>query len=180
MKFRGTVYFDFENKDAWRLFLLLWEAEREGVSLDVRWVGFVPGGPGAADAMSPVARALAAHAAVAEPERRKVLRTGLFTLVHREGDSLADDLTLQAAARVAELDADVLQAAIPAAGHRQLVDDCARADELGVEAVPSIAREGTPLHIVTTGALQHGAARPRLEIIDGVLGDDGLWRLEKP
>lgn len=180
MHFDGTVYFDFESNDSWRLFLLLTEAAREGVDVDVAWVGYLVDGPGEPDTMPPGARALAAHAAVVEPDRQRVLRTGLFTLVHRQGDSLADDLTLRAAARVAGLDADVLLGAIPASGHHALQQGCAGAAAAGVVGVPSITRHRSPVRVMTTQAVETGRAKPRLAAIDQMLEDDGLWRLEKP
>jgi len=180
MQFSGTVYFDFESKNAWRLFLLLTEAAREGVKVDADWVGYVQGDLDDPHAMSAGARALAAHAAVAEPQRRQVLRTGLFTLIHRQGDTLDDELTIRAAAKVAGVDADTLFGAIPASGHAALRDGCARARQAGVVNVPSIVRHGSPLYVATTPALAEGAAKPRLVAIDQMLEDDGLWRLEKP
>jgi hypothetical protein len=180
MQFGGTVYFDFESEDSWRLFLLLTEAALEGVHVDVTWVGYIVGGPGEPEGMRPGARALAAHAAVMELDRQRVLRTGLFTLVHRQGDSLADELTLRAAAQVAGVDADVLLEAIPASGHRELERGCAEAAAAGVVAVPSIARHGSPVHVATTPAVATGRATPRVVAIDQMLQDDGLWRLEKP
>jgi hypothetical protein len=180
VSFTGTVYFDFESADSWRLFVLLASAEQQGMSFDLDWVGFAPGGPGTAEAMSPGVRALAAHAAVIEPQRQQRLRAALFTLRHREGDSLDDELTYRAAARVAGVDGDVLLEAIPDVGHRSLVVAQRKAADAGVEAVPSIARHGPPVHIVTTPAVHQGPAKPRLAVIDEMLSDDGLWRLSKP
>lgn len=176
----GTIYFDFESEDAWRLFVLLATAEQEGASLDLSWVGFSPDGPGASDSMSPGVRALAAHAAVAEPQRRRRIREALFTLRHRHGDSFAEELTYRAAAKVAGLDGDVLLAAIGEVGHRTLVENSAAAREAGVDAVPSIVGHGPPLHVRTTPAVLLGRATPRLGVIAQVLQDDGLWELGKP
>ena len=178
--FTGTVYFDFESADSWRLFVLLATAEQQGMSLDLDWVGFPPDGPGSATAMTPGVKALAAHAAVIEPQRRQRLRAALFTLRHRQGDSLDDELTYRAAAQVAGVDGDVLLEAIPDVGHRSLVIAHRKAADAGVAAVPSIARHGPPIHIITTPAVHQGAAKPRLAVIDGMLSDDGLWRLAKP
>jgi hypothetical protein len=180
VNFSGTVYFDFESADSWRLFVLLTTAEQEGVALDLTWTAFPVGGAGDADDMSPGIRALAAHAAVVEPHRQRRLREALFTLRHRQGDSLGDELTYRVAAKVAGLDGDVLLAAIPDVGHRSLVIAHRTASNAGIAAVPSIARQGPAIHVTTTPAVQNGRARPRLELINQMLTDDGLWGLAKP
>ncbi len=180
MSFSGTVYFDFESADSWRLFLLLTTAAEEGAALDVTWVGFPVDGPGSAGDMTPGVRALAAHAAVIEPERQQRLRQALFTLRHSQGDALDAELTYRAAAKVAGVDGDVLLAAIPDVGHRSLVLAHRTAVEAGVSVVPSIARQGPAVHVTTTPAVQMGRARPRLDLIDQMLADDGLWGLVKP
>ena len=82
MSFSGTVYFDFESADSWRLFVLLATAAQEGAKLDLAWIGFPTAGPGTSDAMAPEIRALAAHAAVVEPQRQRRLREALFMLRH--------------------------------------------------------------------------------------------------
>jgi hypothetical protein len=178
--FIGTVYFDFEGADSWRLFSLLTRAAAEGVRVNVEWVGFPVDGPGDRDALTPGVRALAAHAAVAEPARRAVIRQALFTLVHREGDSLSAELTYRAAAKVAGLDGDVLLAAIPQVGFTSLVATHERAVAAGITATPTIARHGPPVRVVSNPAIHHGPAKPRVELIDRMLEDDGIWELVKP
>jgi hypothetical protein len=178
--FSGTVYFDFESADSWRLFSLFAKAAAEGVRLDLQWIGFPPGGPGGKEAMTPGVRALAAHAAVLEPGRQHIVRQALFTLVHRQGDSLDSELTYRAAARVASLDGDVLLAAIPQVGYTTLATAYDRAVAAGIEGVPTVARHGPPVRIVTNPAIHDGPARPRLELIDRMLEDDGIWELVKP
>lgn len=180
MEFTGTVYFDFEGADSWRLFSLLTRGAAEGVRVDVDWVGFPVGGPGDREAMAPGVRALAAHEAVVEPARQQVMRQALFTLVHRQGDTLDAELTYRAAAKVAGLDGDVLLAAIPQMGFTSLAAAHERAVAAGVTAPPSIARHGPPVRVVTNPAVDHGLARPRLELIDRMLEDDGIWELVKP
>jgi hypothetical protein len=178
--FAGTVYFDFEDADSWRLFSLFTRAATEGVRLELDWVGFPAGGPGDAESMTPGVRGLAAHAAVAEPARRQVVRQALFTLVHRQGDSLGAELTYRAAAKVAGLDGDVLMAAIPQVGFTAVAAAYDRAVAAGITATPTIARHGPPVRVVTNAAIHDGPARPRLELIDRMLEDDGMWQLVKP
>jgi hypothetical protein len=184
VEFTGTIYFDFESADSWRLFALTVAAERERVAVSATWRGFMVG---RADEeltepaeMGPGERALAAHAAVFDLVRQRRLREALFTLVHRQGDSLEDELTYRAAAKVAGLDGDVLLDAIDEIGFRTLVQGHRTALASGVTATPSIVRNGPPLLVTTTPAIQDDRARPRLEIIDRMLADDGLWGLVKP
>ena len=178
--FTGTVYFDFEGADSWRLFSLLTQAAAEGIRVDVEWVGYPVGGPGDREAMTAGVRALAAHAAVGEPARRQVVRQALFTLVHSQGDSLDAELTYRAAAKVAGLDGDVFLAAIPQVGFSTLGAAYERGVAAGITGTPTIARHGPPVRVVTNPAIHHGAAKPRLELIDRMLDDDGIWELVKP
>lgn len=180
MEFTGTVYFDFTDAGSWRLFSLLTRAATEGVRLDLEWVGFPAAGPVDRTALTAAVRGLSAHAAVAEPSRRQVVRQALFTLLHRQGDSLDAELTYRAAAKVAGLDGDVLLAAIPQTGFTAFETGYLRAVEAGVAGVPTITRHGPPLRIGTTPAVEHGPARPRVEVIDRMLEDDGIWELVKP
>ncbi len=180
MEFTGTVYFDFLSADAWRLFVLLSTAEQERVEVKLEWKGFVVEGLSEPGAMTPGQRGLAAHAAVVDPKRQRRLREALFTLVHSQRDSLEDELTYRAAAKVAGLDGTVLLEAIEEVGYRTLVQQHRAAAAAGVTAVPSIVRHGPPLLVTSTQALREGRAKPRLEIIDRMLDDDGLWGLVKP
>ncbi len=180
MNFTGTIYFGFEDADSWRLFLLLGAAERERVHVGVEWKGFAAEPLPPPDAMTPGQRALAAHAAIREPQRQRRLREAFFTLVHSDGDSLEDELTYRVAAKYAGVDGDVLVDAITAAGYRNLGEERDAAVAAGVVGVPSLVRQGPPVRITTTGAVHDGPARPRLALLDQMLADDGLWSLAKP
>lgn len=180
MHFSGTVYFDFVGEDSWRLFLVMTGAVQEGGRLNLEWIGLPSAGLDDASPMTPGDRALAAHAAVVEPARQERLRQALFTLVHRQGDSLDAEITYRAAARVAGVDGDVLLEAITDVGYRTLVAGRDRAEKAGVEAAPSIVRNGPPVHVRTTPAIATGRALSRLSLIDQMLDDDGMWTLTKP
>lgn len=180
MQFEGTVYFDFESGDSWRLFRLIATAAQEGATVSTSWVGFPAELPQSPDAMTPGQRALAAHAAIVEPSRQLRLRQALFTLVHLQGDSLDEELTYRAAAKVAGVDGDVLLDAIQDVGYRTMIADRERGTARGVIGTPSIARQGPPLRVTTTPAVETGRASPRLTLIDHMLDDDGLWGLVKP
>jgi len=180
MTLRGTVYFDFESTDSFRLFLLLVKAEQEGADIDLTWRPRPPGDEVGTGELTPWERALAAHALVREPIRQDLFRRGLFIAIHRQGDSPAEDLTYRAAAQVAGLDADILLEAITRSGRDEVEVARRHAIEAGVTAVPTIVNAGPALHVVTTAALDHGPASPRVDVIAAMLADDGLWRLDKP
>jgi hypothetical protein len=50
----------------------------------------------------------------------------------------------------------------------------------GVRDVPSIVRHGPVLQIRTTDAVTRGDARARLDLLQAVMEDDGIWELKKP
>lgn len=180
MRFGADLYFDFDGGDSWRLFLLLTRAEEEGVTLDVQWIGLDPSWDGGDAPLRGGQRALAMHAAVHDFAKQRLLRQALFTLAHRQGDSFEDDLTLLAAAKVAGLDGEVMLGSVDTTGRAELRRNRQAAASVGVLGVPSMVRGGPPLLVGTTAALDEGPARRRLEVIDGMLDDDGLWHLSKP
>lgn len=180
MRFTGDLYFDFDSDECWRLFLLLTRAEQEGIGVDVAWQGMDRAWDGGDEPLRGGLRALAMHAAVHDFSRQRRLRQALFTLTHRQGDSFDDDLTLLAAARVAGLDGEVMLGAVDTTGASELRRNREAAASCGVVAVPSFVRGGPPLLITSTPALEEGLARGRLEVIDRMLDDDGLWSLSKP
>jgi hypothetical protein len=181
MRLTGDLYFDFEDVECWRLFLLLTRAEEtENVTVDLEWHGLDPAWDGGAEPLEGGRRALAMHAAVHDPARQRTVRAALFTLRHREGDRLDDDLALMAAAQVAGLDPEVMVEAIDTTGAAELRRSLDSARSAGVDSVPTLVRDGPPLTVSTTPAVEHGPAAARLEIIDHMLADDGLWKLTKP
>ncbi len=54
------------------------------------------------------------------------------------------------------------------------------ARELGVSKVPTIVRQGPPVYIKTTGAAAYGDPVARLELVNSMLNDDGMWEMSKP
>lgn len=180
MDLAATVYFDFESADSWRFFLLCMNAEAEGAKLDLTWVGLAPDLPTDPMQLTPGQRAVAAHAAVREPTQQRTMRQALFTMRHRQGDSLADNLTYRAAARVAGMDDEILLKAITNVGLTAVRRQQKAAEDHGVVTSPTLVAGGPSLHVVTNDAVMDGPARPRIAIIAQMLSDDGLWRLEKP
>ena len=174
VRFSGDIWFDFDDVECWRVFLLLDRAAGdEGVDVDLTWLGFDPSWDGGDAPLRGGLRALAIHAAVHDRDRQRTLRSALFTLRHRQGDDFDD-------AQVAGLDGPVMLKAIDTTGAAQLRRHRLAATSIGIVGVPTVVRDGPPLAIATTPAVEEGPARARLEVIDRMLEDDGLWRLAKP
>jgi hypothetical protein len=49
-----------------------------------------------------------------------------------------------------------------------------------IRHIPTIVRWGPPLYVEVNPAALEGDVLARLEVIDAVLEDDGLWVLRKP
>ena len=105
----------------------------------------------------------------------------VLVATHLEGAAPGHVDTLRVAARVAGVPSDLVAPdRLATEGAEVLAETIAEAHGLGVAAVPTIYRHGPPVTIRTTPAVGTGSARRRLEVIDGMLADDGLWSLTKP
>ena len=181
MEFPGRVYFDFTSPDVWRFFLLLVNAQDEGVRIGLDWIAFRPADERAAG--TDTARLHAASELVRQdvPSRHGLFVASLLTAVHRDAAAPAASDLVALGCRVAEIPEDVTSASALAGPGAVLVDNAeAQADALGVDAVPTLYRHGPVLSLRLTGAVASGGATERLETIDRVLGDDALWELRKP
>jgi hypothetical protein len=183
MDFAGQIFIDFERFAVWRLYSTALQASRDrSVRVDVTWEEFLaedidPGGV----VPAPV-RLLGACAAVRDvyPERHQRFVQALLTLVFEEKDDPKKDTTLAVAARVAGISGDDVIARSLDPGLRLLMDWSAAARERGVTDVPTIVNNGPPLYVKLTGAANYGSPVMRLELIDRMLRDDGVWEMTKP
>jgi predicted DsbA family dithiol-disulfide isomerase len=177
MEFSGRVYFDFASPDVFRLYRLFSEARREGAVLTLEWRAFSTredGGDRPALAASELVR-------VALPEKHGKFVRAMIAAVHLEGSDPTDPSTVAVAAKAAGVPIEVVSAAeIAARGEGLLEGTVAEATELGVADVPTIYRLGPVVYIRTTPAVLSGAASERLDLIDRMLEDDGIWELTKP
>jgi predicted DsbA family dithiol-disulfide isomerase len=177
MEFSGRIYFDFVSPDVFRLYRLLTEARREGGAVAVEWRAFTT----SEDGLDRPALAASELVRDSVPARHvKFVRTMLAT-VHLEGSDPSDPTTVAVAATAAGVGPEVVsESEISAAGAPLLAATVAEAVELGVADVPTIYRHGPVVQIRTTPAVLSGAALARLELIDRMLEDDGIWELTKP
>jgi hypothetical protein len=186
MTFDGRLYFDFESKHVWRFFQLLLKAQQEGAQPGLDWKPFLVDGLPDGSADGPLeghARLLAASEVV---RHDAVLAHGPFvaaalTAVHQEAMAVDDPAIVALAAKVAQLDDEFLNAGvIDGVGRVLLRASQDEATALGVDAVPSVYRHGPVVAVRTTAAVTLGSGIRRLELIDAMLEDDGLWELRKP
>jgi hypothetical protein len=182
MQFNGRVYYDFDTKDVWRFLQLLLGAQREGAQPGLEWKPYLTDGVPDDDLVGQ-ARLLAAAEIV---RTEAVLAHGAFlsavlTAVHGEAMEVHDPAVLEVALRVAGLDAAFIDDdLIDGRGAVLLGKAQAEAEAVGVDAVPSVYRHGPVVAIRTTAAVTMGSSLRRLELIDAMLQDDGLWELRKP
>jgi Tfp pilus assembly protein FimV len=173
VRFEGRVYFDFVNPAVWWLYRFLGIAAKEGADLRLDWRPF--------DAEGDVASkgALASFAAVQaeHPERQGTYLQALLALRHHQGADLGSSETLAAAADAARVAAPSVSSV---EWHDLVAASTLEARELGVVATPTMYRHGPVLHVEVNQAALSGDVQRRLKLIDGVLGDDGIWRLSKP
>lgn len=182
MEFSGRVYFDIGSGDSWRFYQLIARAFEERVQIRLGWRSWVAGGVGAGP-LTGQERAQAAYEWVREvmPTKQGAFLQALLVAVHEENEPPGADATIALACRVAGIDADIVTAAeVDGEGRRLLEISIREGNELGVVGVPSVYRLGPVLQVRTTGAVTHGKASDRLETINRMLEDDGLWELRKP
>lgn len=183
MEFTGRIFFDFDSFDVARLYQAALKAARDrSIGVMYTWEEFLIGEIDYDRPIPPKVRALGACAAVrdAHPEQHQRFVQAMLTLVYLEKDDPRKDTTLAVAAKVAGLDGgDVIVRAIDP-GLDLLIAGREEARKLGVADVPTIVDSGPPLLIKTTAAANYGSAVRRLDLINRMLHDDGVWSMTKP
>lgn len=174
MAFSGRVYFSFGSRDTFHFYRFLAAAVDEGAELQLSWVPFLEGDDPAE------LRAAAAFAAVkgADPDRHGAYLQAFLGSVHIDGAALDDDAGYVAAAEHAGVEPAIPLGWIESVEAVRAASDEGR--ELGVTATPAIFRYGPVLRVVVNPAALQGDVLARLDLIDRMIGDDGVWRLDKP
>lgn len=183
MDFKGRIFFNFETYDVWRLYSTALKASRDkNVNVDVTWEEFLVEEVDTDRSVPAKTRALGACAVVRDqfPEQHQRFVQALLTLVYQEKDDPRKDTTLAVAAKVAGIDAEPVIAGALEPGLSLLMETSRAARELGVANVPTIVHNGPALYVKTTAAASYGSAVLRLDLINRMLGDDGLWEMTKP
>lgn len=184
MDFTGRIFYSFETYDVWRIYATALKASQtRGVTVSLEWEEFLVDDIESDVLRIPAkTRALAACAAVRDshPEQHQRFVQALLTLVYQEKDHPGKDQTLAVAAHVAGIGgAEVIARAVDP-GLDLLREATSKAREIGVSNVPTIVRNGPPVYIKTTGAANSGNSVDRLDLLNRMLNDDGIWTLAKP
>jgi len=172
----GSCFFDF-GVESHRFHELVERAISEHVSLMLTWRAFAER---IGDGLDPDARLLAAHEVIRDRQKQRRFRQAVFVMVHRHGDAPSDPVTLRAAIKIAGMDGDVVEEAIERDGVRLLDTVREAADDAGVDGLPAVVGGGPAVTVRLTPAATNGNARPRLDLIEKVAADDGIWSLQKP
>lgn len=183
MHFTGRVFFNFDTYDVWRIYTILVKASQvREVTIDVEWRPFLAHDLESEAEVLSATKALAACEVVRDSHPAEYARFAgaLLTMAYQEKDDPGAEKTLTVAARVAGIDAAPVTARVLDPGLRLLEKATAAARERGVTDVPTIERQGPPVHIKTTGAANFGDAVGTLELINRMLDTDGIWTLSKP
>ncbi len=183
MDFTGRIHFNLKSFDVWRVYSTIARASQaSGVTIGLEWCAFLTEDLDRTQQVPAHIKALGAYEAVRElrPDAHGRFLQALFTLTFEDKDNPGESKTLAVAARVAGIDADEVIARAIDPGLDLVEAATAEARERGVTRVPTIVRDGPPVYIKTTGAANYGDPVARLELINGMLDDDGIWSLSKP
>ncbi len=169
MRFEGRVYYDFSPR-TWRFYRFLAAAGKEGAVLRLDWRSFLAGD----DPQSASGLALVESVRRDAPDQHGVFLQALLALRHLEDADLTDPRTAAVAANAAGLALKIEPS--PEA----VIVSTAEGRALGVTGTPTVHRHGPVLRVEVNPAAYEGDVLGRLERIDAVLEDDGIWVLEKP
>lgn len=175
----GSVFFDFGVESS-QLHDLVERAIGERVAMMLKWKALAEPVSGGSNELSPTERLLAAHEVIRERQRQRRFRQAVFTMMYRHDDDPADPVTLRTGVKIAGMDWQVVEEAIERDGDRLLGEVRTQADGAGIEHLPAFVATGPAVTIKLTPAASSGSARSKLEIIERMAADDGIWSLAKP
>jgi len=169
MIFQGRIYYDF-SPPVWRFYRFLTAASNEGADLRLEWRPFLI----EADRQSAAGLALVESVRRRFPDRHGAYLQALLALRHLEGA----DLTDSSVTAVGASSVSIMETITP--DFDAVAASTEEATRIGVSAAPTVFRHGPVLHVDVNPAAYSGDTLERLRLIDGVLEDDGIWRLSKP
>lgn len=169
MVFRGRVYYSF-SPSVWRFYRFLTAASSAGADLRLSWRPFLAED----DPQSATGLALVESVRHRFPERHGAYLQALLALRHLEDADLTNPRVAEAAAASAAIEETIVPD--PDAVARSTAEGV----HAGVTDVPTVIRDGPALHVEVNPASYSGDVLSRLNLIDAVLEDDGIWSLSKP
>jgi hypothetical protein len=180
VQFTAEFFYDFESLHVWRIYRTLIRAVDTGrVTVHLDWSGFAGKD---LDPTSGAGRGLAASEVIhrENPAVHERFIYAMMQLGFQDGEDLGADKTLAIAAKFAGIEATWLIGRAGRVGADLLGESTHRARELGVVGVPTAIRHGSPVLIKTSPAADSGDPVERVELMDRMLRDDGIWSMAKP
>ena len=165
MRFDGQVWFDFSDPGVWHFYRFVRQLAAEGHEVALEWL------PRPSDRE---AEAMSIFMSLDDPQDRGRFLHAMLGLVHLESEDAADDATITRAMDAARL------TMTEAGAEPDLSELTARAESLGVSAVPAMYRHGPVVTVTLNGAALLGDVAQRAETIQRMLDDDGIWSMSKP
>ena len=169
MRFEGRVYYDF-SPQVWRFYRFLAAAGQKGADLRLDWRSFLADD----DPQSATGLALVESVRRNAPEKHGAFLQALLALQNIDGADLADPRTAAAAAEAAGI------AGVIDPNPEAVAASTEEGRMFGVSGTPTIYRHGPVLRVEVNPAAYEGDVLERLNRINAVLEDDGLWVLQKP
>lgn len=164
--FTGQIWFDFSSPSVWVFYQWVRALASTGTDVAIEWLPLPKGTERAA---------MATLLAIEAPDDRGRYLHAMLGLVHIEGMEASDLKTVAAALGAADLNSVIVKDA-----HPLLEELRSRATRLGVDAVPTLFRNGPVMSIQFNPAILAEDPLHTAETINRVLGSDGMWELRKP
>jgi len=165
MRFVGRVWFDFTNPEVWHLYRFVRAFVEAGNQAAIEWLPLYKDSE---------VEAMSAFVMPRNPEDRGRFLHAMLGLVHIERLDANREATVAMALENAGLGSEI---AIDVPQLRQIASD---AHELGVVHTPTIYNHGPVMHVKLNAAAITGDVEATGRALMDVLGNDGIWAIEKP
>ncbi|GMQ97554.1 MAG: hypothetical protein BMS9Abin17_0052 [Acidimicrobiia bacterium] len=165
MRIDGRVWFDFTNPEVWHFYRFVRAFVEAGNHAAIEWLPLYNDSE---------VEAMSAFVMPRNSEDRGRFLHAMLGLVHMEHLDANKEATvvnaLESAGLASEIVIDVPQL-------QQLAKD---AHDLGVQRTPTIYNHGPVMHVTLNGAATAGDVEETGRTLMDVLGNDGIWAIEKP
>jgi len=165
MRFEGRVWFDFTNPEVWHFYRFVRTFVEAGNQAAIEWLPLY---------IDNELEAMSAFVMPRTPEDRGRFLHAMLGLVHMERLDANREATVVKALESAGLGSEIT---IDVPQLQQLAKD---AHDLGVQHTPTIYNHGPVMHVTLNGAAVTGDVEATGRALMDVLGNDGIWAIEKP